>query len=347
MIKFFRKIRQSLLNEGKTKKYFFYAIGEIILVVIGILIALQINNYNETVSNEARFVSVLKEIKTDLETDILNAKRLLKDGEKVDSLMRKVLDGELTIKDYKNEKNRRLFYLGLYHYPYEYQTTGFHKFESFQGLVPEKYSEITKLITQHYTKEGKNFNTAHNISKEISRDRQNYLIQNFSWYHLLEKKESPDDMIAFYLKNPIYKNWIYHSYNYNTLGVGQSLDDLQKSAINLVALLSSSLDVEVTNPKLFKDILGEPLDASDKALQGTYKVIGGTREFSLNTSGVYLIFKDKSIQGFLKKTGEDQYQGVQYPNWYYNVIRDDNGKIMEFVMKDTGRNKIYRCKKIQ
>tara|TARA_R110002111_G_C5869870_1_gene361375 strand:+ start:7 stop:786 length:780 start_codon:yes stop_codon:yes gene_type:complete len=47
MIKFFRKIRQDLLSKGKTGKYFKYAIGEIILVVIGILIALQINNWNE------------------------------------------------------------------------------------------------------------------------------------------------------------------------------------------------------------------------------------------------------------------------------------------------------------
>ncbi|NJN49875.1 MAG: hypothetical protein HC798_00145 [Polaribacter sp.] len=47
MIKFFRKIRQNLLAEGKTTKYFKYAFGEIILVVIGILIALQLNNWNQ------------------------------------------------------------------------------------------------------------------------------------------------------------------------------------------------------------------------------------------------------------------------------------------------------------
>ncbi|BAO77268.1 DUF6090 family protein [Winogradskyella sp. PG-2] len=47
MIKFFRNIRQNLLSKGKTGKYFKYAIGEIILVVIGILIALQINNWNQ------------------------------------------------------------------------------------------------------------------------------------------------------------------------------------------------------------------------------------------------------------------------------------------------------------
>ena len=47
MIKFFRNIRKNLLSEGKTSKYLKYAIGEIVLVVIGILIALQINNWNE------------------------------------------------------------------------------------------------------------------------------------------------------------------------------------------------------------------------------------------------------------------------------------------------------------
>ena len=47
MIKFFRKIRQRLLSENKITKYLIYALGEILLVVIGILIALQINNWSE------------------------------------------------------------------------------------------------------------------------------------------------------------------------------------------------------------------------------------------------------------------------------------------------------------
>ncbi len=47
MIKFFRKIRRSLLTSGKIRSYILYAVGEIILVVIGILLALQISNWNE------------------------------------------------------------------------------------------------------------------------------------------------------------------------------------------------------------------------------------------------------------------------------------------------------------
>ncbi len=48
MIKFFRKIRQKLLTENKFSKYLIYAFGEVVLVIIGIIIALQINNWNES-----------------------------------------------------------------------------------------------------------------------------------------------------------------------------------------------------------------------------------------------------------------------------------------------------------
>ncbi len=56
MIKFFRHIRKALLGEGKFSKYLLYAIGEIILVVIGILIALSVNNWN-TANNEQKEVN--------------------------------------------------------------------------------------------------------------------------------------------------------------------------------------------------------------------------------------------------------------------------------------------------
>ena len=66
MIKFFRKIRQDLLSKGKTGKYFKYAIGEIVLVVIGILIALQINNWNENRKVQEQETRVYLELKSDL-----------------------------------------------------------------------------------------------------------------------------------------------------------------------------------------------------------------------------------------------------------------------------------------
>lgn len=67
MIKFFRKIRKTLLSEGKTTRYFKYAIGEIVLVVIGILIALQINNWNNDRQEQKRKQIIMTELRKDFQ----------------------------------------------------------------------------------------------------------------------------------------------------------------------------------------------------------------------------------------------------------------------------------------
>ena len=72
MISFFRKIRKNLLNEGKTTRYFKYAVGEIVLVVIGILIALQINNWNEARKATIQEITLLKNIQQDINFDNLD-----------------------------------------------------------------------------------------------------------------------------------------------------------------------------------------------------------------------------------------------------------------------------------
>ena len=73
MIKFFRKIRQNLLMENKTGKYLKYAIGEILLVIIGILIAVSINGWNEDRKLKKAEQSILKDLKQEM---IINKKAL-------------------------------------------------------------------------------------------------------------------------------------------------------------------------------------------------------------------------------------------------------------------------------
>jgi hypothetical protein len=78
MIKFFRKIRYQLLGEGNTGKYLKYAIGEILLVVIGILIALSINNWNEERKSIQKGREILSDIRDNVE---FNTIRFQKDIE--------------------------------------------------------------------------------------------------------------------------------------------------------------------------------------------------------------------------------------------------------------------------
>lgn len=71
MFTLFRRIRQKLIASGSITKYLLYATGEILLVVIGILIALQINNWNETNKMDSMVSQALSEIREDLVQDTL------------------------------------------------------------------------------------------------------------------------------------------------------------------------------------------------------------------------------------------------------------------------------------
>ncbi len=78
MIKFFRKIRQNLLMDNKTGKYFKYAIGEIALVMIGILLALQVNNWNDNRNLENKTIRYLENLNTEVEANLVYIKKYTK-----------------------------------------------------------------------------------------------------------------------------------------------------------------------------------------------------------------------------------------------------------------------------
>jgi len=102
MIKFFRKIRQNLLSEGKTGKYFKYAIGEILLVVIGIIIALQLNNWNQNRINNLQAINALHNLKAELQRNIVDLEDMESKCDKSVTSTAKgieILNGDFTVKD--------------------------------------------------------------------------------------------------------------------------------------------------------------------------------------------------------------------------------------------------------
>ena len=92
MIKFFRKVRQKLLSENKFSKYLIYAIGEIVLVVIGILIALSINNWNGQQKLNEKEVSVAKELYIELNENLASVKNQLELWETRDEKISELLE---------------------------------------------------------------------------------------------------------------------------------------------------------------------------------------------------------------------------------------------------------------
>ena len=176
MIKFFRHIRRSLIQENQMGKYVKYAIGEILLVVIGILIALQINNWNENrkVENE------INQTLTDLEKDLINnhkeAQRVLKFYYKLDSLTQLGIYDKLKKEDYYN--NQFLNYL----------TTNWDQFRP-------KTSNIIKLID--YEKDAKTEYKPIIEAAKLLRDQKIDLDSN--WDHVAKTINNEMEFNSKYL----------------------------------------------------------------------------------------------------------------------------------------------------
>lgn len=109
MIKFFRTIRHKLLTENKVSKYVLYAIGEIVLVVIGILIALQINAWNQFKKDRLEEQNILERIEKDLKADIadltIQTNRNNRWQENLQLLIEGILDRNISLEDFVN-RNR-------------------------------------------------------------------------------------------------------------------------------------------------------------------------------------------------------------------------------------------------
>jgi len=147
MIKFFRKIRQNLLSEGKTGKYLKYAIGEIVLVVIGILIALSINNWNTERINNNRVKQYAKSLVQDLENDIemINVSQFQakKSFKRIDSLKSYMLSTDLA-----NLSNTDLYVLthDIMYRPYMWNRSTFNEMKNSEILHNFKNDSLKKKL---------------------------------------------------------------------------------------------------------------------------------------------------------------------------------------------------------
>ena len=70
MLRFFRRIRKTMISENKVVKYLLYASGEVMLIVIGIMIAISISNWNQNRQDEAKIAEIMKLVQQELQLDI-------------------------------------------------------------------------------------------------------------------------------------------------------------------------------------------------------------------------------------------------------------------------------------
>jgi hypothetical protein len=204
MIKFFRKIRQKLVSENKFSKYLLYAIGEILLVVIGILIALQINNWNERKNNITKTTNILKEIQLDLINDIKSANQGFDDFIMVDAILELIITKKYTFDDFKSKKATLL---GNTYFDFVINENGYNNLVRNLDNLPEKYKPLLTSLNKLYVKQKATIDVYNQRIRNTVYNNLTYtnnLAWAQEWYMGIPNKEAID----YYLNDPHYKGHV-------------------------------------------------------------------------------------------------------------------------------------------
>jgi hypothetical protein len=186
MIKFFRRIRQSLIYQNKKGKYLKYAIGEIILVVIGILIALQINNWNDHQKEKRELYQYLAKIRNNVAQDIA-----ILDSIKTRRVKMQVICAEATQHILNSEFEIETFIASIeafVEYYFVPNRSGFDALKNSTYLGKINGTNLDRFIDHYYT-------TINQIIKE--EEGFNGLIENME-YHFVSSNDLSQLMMVYF-----------------------------------------------------------------------------------------------------------------------------------------------------
>ena len=150
MVHYFGKIRRNLLEKNNLAKYLLYAIGEILIVMIGILIALNINKWNENRKISITEIKIIKEMKINLKTDLADVRW------NIDFLNKNKNANQIVLKSLKNPDNYsdtlNLYYANIsYSLPmFSNNTSAFENLKSI-GFNIIKNDSLRMGITELYS----------------------------------------------------------------------------------------------------------------------------------------------------------------------------------------------------
>ncbi|SNR73910.1 hypothetical protein SAMN04488009_3514 [Maribacter sedimenticola] len=230
MIKFFRKIRQNLLSENKFSKYLIYAIGEIILVVVGILIALSINNWNESKKLNKEIISLSKSIINELESDIKAFDKSIIINDSVLNTSAVIFD---SISNTKSGNVKKLLGLNIRYWDFR-PNNAVYKSSVSSGLLPNYGDSLEIKIIDYYEKRYTVLKIAALEQTYYAKKVSNLLINEFPNYTLSNEAYNIRALEIIGKDHVI--NTIYAS-NYATGTLQQVMKETKEKAEQLIASL--------------------------------------------------------------------------------------------------------------
>ena len=345
MIRFFRKIRQRFFIHKKFGQYVLYAAGEIILIVVGIMIALQLDNYNEERKKKAEMGANLMELKSELESNLSKAYGILRFYNNRDSLIRQHLCKTISREDIKSSNDlQRQWGLSSSYFIAPFDRVALDKVLSDLENVPEelgnfknglrfldaKYDEII----QDYEEYG-----------EIARSEIKYRNENLSWFREMWRWDKPFDkevhskVLDYLFDDPHYQNQLYTYWNHVNFAIKDDILSLREASIFWVESISNYLNQ--SEPTYYQ--LPEEWRFDLSQLVGTYKMsqLVENNDGEINDLGEYILFEEANrlftFTQFDPKL-QKNYQSDQSQEWVVldsKTVISPSGWFMHLVQRDS------------
>lgn len=236
MIKFFRKIRQRLLAEGNLKRYLLYAIGEILLVVIGILIALQINTWNEWRKDRIKEENILHDLAKNIEINIQtfqNDINLLEEWGRSSEIIILALGNKTVYSD----TLRNHFHLArVTKQKLFVSNIGFQAYKDY-GLDLITNKNLSAEIIKLYEFTIPSILSTNDLVNEVDAEWDNHIVQNFDFVEGVGL--TPNDYESLFADH-YYVSWV-KAYNQGRKSLIKTDQTLIKECENVLQLIRNEL----------------------------------------------------------------------------------------------------------
>ena len=336
MIKLFRKIRQKSLSENKFSNYLIYAIGEIILVVIGILIALWINNENQERIYEKKAEVILKEIQRDLKKDIESSKEVVNTFITRDSIARLLLWNKLTTYEMFGIPNKmNPFEIIYYEITFKISNNGYINFNRNLDNMPTKYNSISNDLKVLYDKrrvevQDNNARIKSTIFENLDK------VNSFDWHVESIKTGLPEEAKNYYMRDLEFKKQLL-KYMIGIKNVFFATEGYKQKAIYVHNEISRILNIDDYIP--YTPSFKSALDSlHGKNILGKYKLKESIS--SISPDIIELSKNDDILKAFAENFPEFKYYwhdkntflGVSEANKMMSYIRFTKSKNIEFYL---------------
>ena len=329
MTKLFRKIRQKMLTENKTGTYLKYAFGEIVLVMIGILLALQVNTWNENKKSNIKFNKLLVNVFNDLKVDLEIAQSNIDFYKNKDSLANDIINGKLSVSDYKNNPRRNSMIFG--YRGFRVTNMGYNALMQNTENIPSEYEQLIVDLNRQYIVTAERMESSLTVFASIVKSARTRYALNFPWYSQNDSV-SNEKRWQHLANNPIYKNEARLYRRYGVRNFSGFVAGFYNQGLPLLLTLKAIINDTNPLPSFFPKN-ADGFDSVKSDYLGKYLTPNGD-ELIVNEIKGYLSIYFDHIGDFndippmlLSMISKDKFKNHR-TGWTLSFIRDESNKVI-------------------